>query len=77
MKILTRKKQEELAALLAELFIIQADYITNPDSIKANHLYNDIHAILGTNGMFLEKMAIKLEESDYTEEKTNAEKTDS
>lgn len=76
MKILTKKKQLKIANLLSDLLIVQANYIPNPDSIKANKIYNELVNELGVNDIFLSSIANRLEESDYTEEKKNAEKSD-
>ncbi len=67
MKILTKKKQETIADLLAELITIQANYIKSPDSTRADQIFMQLNTVLDTNDIFLEKVAARLESSNYEE----------
>ena len=67
MVFLTKKKQETIADLLAELITIQANYIKSPDSTRADQIFMQLNAVLDTNDIFLEKVAARLESSNYEE----------
>lgn len=67
MIFLTKKKQETITDLLAELITIQAKYIQSPDSTRADQIFMQLNAALDTNDIFLEKVAARLENSNYEE----------